>query len=119
MTYAFASADVPKINVIVGEAYGSAYVAMNSKHIGADLCLALDTAKVGVMDARAAARIMYEDEISSAADTKTALDEKADEFDQMQKGADAAARRGYVDNVIAGESIRKHLIYALQMFEMR
>jgi acetyl-CoA carboxylase carboxyltransferase component len=119
MTYAFASADVPKINVIVGEAYGSAYVAMNSKHIGADLCLALDTAKVGVMDARAAARIMYEDEISSAADTKAALDEKADEFDQMQRGADAAARRGYVDNVIAGESIRKHLIYALQMFEMR
>jgi acetyl-CoA carboxylase carboxyltransferase component len=119
LTYAFASADVPKINVITGEAYGSAYVAMNSKHVGADLCLALDTAKVGVMDARVAVQIMYEDEITKAADTKKALDEKAEEFDEQQKGAEAAAKRGYVDNVIAGESIRKHLIYALQMFEMR
>ena len=119
MTYAFASADVPKINVITGEAYGSAYVAMNSKHIGADLCLALDSAKVGVMDARVAAQIMCEDEISEAADTKTALEEKAKEFDELQKGAEAAGRRGYVDNVINGDSVRKHLIYALQMFGMR
>ena len=37
LTYAFASADVPRINVITGEAYGSAYVSMNSKHIGACL----------------------------------------------------------------------------------
>lgn len=119
MTYAFASADVPKINVITGEAYGSAYVAMNSKHIGADLVLALDSAKVGVMDAKVAAQIMCEDEISAAANTKEAWEEKAKEFDELQKGAEGAARRGYVDNVIPGEEIRKHLVYALQMFGMR
>lgn len=119
LTYAFASADVPRINVITGEAYGSAYVTMNSKHIGADLVLALDCAKVGVMDARVAAQIMCEDEISGAANTKEALDEKAKEFDRLQDGAEAAARRGYVDNVIPGDQIRKHLIYALQMFGMR
>lgn len=119
MTYAFASADVPKINVITGEAYGSAYVAMNSKHIGADLVLALDSAKVGVMDAKVAAQIMCEDEVSGAEDKVEALEAKAKEFDELQKGADAAARRGYVDNVISGEEIRKHLIYALQMFGMR
>jgi acetyl-CoA carboxylase carboxyltransferase component len=111
MTYAFASADVPKINLITGEAYGSAYVAMNSKHIGADLVLALDTAKVGVMDAKVAAKIMYEGAADSA--------EKEKEFDALQSGAGAAAARGYVDNVIDGESTRKHLIYALQMFGMR
>jgi len=119
LTYAFASADVPKVNVITGEAYGSAYVAMNSKHVGADLVLALDSAKVGVMDAKVAAQIMCEDEISDAADTKDALAEKAKEFDELQKGAEGAARRGYVDNVIEGESVRKHLIYAMQMFGMR
>lgn len=119
LTYSFASADVPRINVITGEAYGSAYVTMNSKHIGADLVLALDTAKVGVMDARVAAQIMCEDEISGADDTKKALEEKAREFDEIQDGAEAAARRGYVDNVIPGDQIRKHLIYALQMFGMR
>ena len=40
MTYAFANATVPKVNVIVGKAYGSAYIAMNSKSIGADMVYA-------------------------------------------------------------------------------
>lgn len=119
MMYAFASADIPKINVITGEAYGSAYVAMNSKHVGADLVLALDSAKVGVMDATVAAQVMCQDEITKEADTKSALEEKAKEFEALQNGAEGAARRGYVDNVIEGTSVRKHLIYALQMFGMR
>lgn len=119
MTYAFASADVPRVNVITGEAYGSAYVAMNSKHIGADLCLALDSAKVGVMDAQVAAKIMCEDEIAGAKDKKAAIAEKAKAYEELQNGAEAAAKRGYVDNVIEGEDVRKHLIYALQMFGMR
>lgn len=119
MMYAFASADIPKINVITGEAYGSAYVAMNSKHVGADYVMALDSAKVGVMDAKVAAQVMCQDEITKEADTKTALEEKAKEFEALQNGAEGAARRGYVDNVIEGGDIRKHLIYALQMFGMR
>ena len=42
LTYTFADATVPKVNVIVGKAYGSAYLAMNSKSIGADMvyCMA-------------------------------------------------------------------------------
>ena len=119
MTYAFANADVPKINLITGDAYGSAYVAMNSKHIGADLVMALEKANVGVMDSAAAAKILCEDEIKGAEDAKKALEEKKKEFDALQAGADAAARRGYVDNMIEGDSVRKHLIYALQMFGMR
>ena len=104
MTYAFASADVPRVNVIIGEAYGSSYLSMNSKHLGADLVLALDTAKVGVMDAKLAAEAVGVDEST---------------YREMQEGASAAARRGYVDNVIPVADIRKHLIYALQMFGMR
>ena len=50
---------------------------------------------------------------------KQALEEKKKEFDALQAGADAAARRGYVDNIIEGDLVRKHLIYALQMFGMR
>ena len=119
MTYAFASADVPKINVITGEAYGSAYVAMNSKHVGADLVMALDRANVGVMDSAVAAKILCEDDIKGSGDVKQALEEKKKEFDALQAGADAAARRGYVDNIIEGDLVRKHLIYALQMFGMR
>lgn len=119
LTCAFASAEVPKVNVITGEAFGSAYIAMNSKHIGADLVLALEGAKVGVMDAKSAAQIMYEDEISGQADTKAALEEKTKEFDEMQCNVNIAAKRGYIDNVIEASEIRKQLIYAMQMFGMR
>ncbi|MBO6109180.1 MAG: carboxyl transferase, partial [Eubacterium sp.] len=103
-TYAFASADVPKINVIIGEAYGSSYLSMNSKHIGADLVLAVDSAKVGAMDAAVAAKAV-------------GIDEK--KYFELQNGATGAARRGYVDNVIAVGDLRKHLIYSLQMFGAR
>lgn len=119
LTCAFASAEVPKVNVITGEAFGSAYVAMNSKHIGADLVLALEGAKVGVMDAKNAVSVMYDDEISKEADPKAALAEKAKEFDELQCNVNIAARRGYVDNIIEGSEIRKQLIYAMQMFGMR
>lgn len=119
LTCAFASAEVPKVNVITGEAFGSAYVAMNSKHIGADLVLALEGAKVGVMDAKSAVQVMYQDEISSAKDTKASLEEKTKEYDELQCNVNIAAKRGYVDNIIEGSEIRKQLIYAMQMFGMR
>lgn len=109
LTCAFASAEIPKVNVITGEAYGSAYVAMNSKHIGADLVLALEGAKVGVMDAKCAVQVMY-DEVK---------DEKVKEFDELQCNVNQAAKRGYVDNIISGSEIRQQLIYAMQMFGMR
>lgn len=119
LTCAFASAEVPKVNLITGEAFGSAYVAMNSKHIGADLVLALKGAKVGVMDAKSAVQVMYEDEIGKADDMKAALEEKAKEFDKLQCDVAAAASRGYVDNIIEDSEVRKQLIYAMQMFGMR
>ena len=48
LTAAFAESDVPKVNMITGNAYGSAYITMNSKHIGADMVFALNGAKVGM-----------------------------------------------------------------------
>mgnify|MGYP000097977210 FL=1 len=67
LTFAFANATVPKVNVLIGEAYGSAYVTMNSKSIGADMVYALPNAKVGMMDAESAVKIMYADEIAEDA----------------------------------------------------
>ena len=60
LTAAFANATVPKVNVVVGKAYGSAYVVMNSKSIGADMVFAWPNAEIGMMDAKSAAKIMYE-----------------------------------------------------------
>ncbi len=108
LTYAFANATVPKVNVIAGKAYGSAYLTMNSKHIGADLVFAIEGAEIGMMDAKSAARIMYEGE-------PEVIETKASEYAELQSSAVAAAKRGYVDNIIDSASARKHLIYAYEM----
>lgn len=109
MTAAFADATCPKVNLIVGEAFGSAYVTMNSKAIGADMVYAWPDTKVGMMDAKLAAKIMYAD---ASADV---LDEKAAEYDKLQSDVMAAARRGYVDLIIEPADTRKYLVAAFEM----
>lgn len=109
LSHAFADATVPKVNVIIGAAYGSAYIAMNSKSIGADMTYAWPTAQIGMMDANLAARIMYAD--SDAATIK----EKAAEYAEMQSSVMAAAKRGYVDTIIEAEDTRKYVIGAFEM----
>lgn len=109
MTAAFAGCDVPRVNVIVGKAYGSAYVSMNSKGIGCDLTFAWPDAQIGTMEADLAAKIMYE---GQGADV---IAEKSKEYAALQNNVESAAKRGYVDTVIAPEDTRKHLIYAFEM----
>ena len=109
LTDAFANATVPKVNVIIGAAYGSAYVAMNSKAIGADMTFAWPTAEIGTMDAKLAAKIMYAD-----ADA-TVINEKAAEYAALQTSAVSAAKRGYVDTIIEAADTRKYLIGEFEM----
>ena len=109
LTYAFANATVPKVNVIVGKAYGSAYVAMNSKAVGADMVYAWPTAEIGMMDSKMAAKIMYPQ--ADAAELK----EKAAEYAALQSGVASAARRGYVDTIIEAADTRKYVIGAFEM----
>ena len=106
---AFASATVPKVSVIIGKAYGSAYVAMNSKAIGADLTYAWNSAEIGMMEADLAAKIMY-----AGADAAE-LKEKAAAYAKLQSSVDSAAARGYVDTVIRPEDTRKYVIGAFEM----
>ena len=109
LTYAFANATVPKVNVVIGKAFGSAYVTMNSKAIGADMVYAWPTAEIGMMDAKLAAKIMY-------ANTDAAtINEKAAEYKELQSSPMAAARRGYVDTIIEPADTRKYLIGAFEM----
>lgn len=115
LTAAFAGTETPKVNLITGKAFGSAYVTMNSKHIGADLVFAVADAQIGMMDAKAAAQIMYSDEIAAAKDKTSVIDAKAAEYAELQSSPKAAASRGYVDTIIDAESARKQLVYAFEM----
>lgn len=115
LTYAFANATVPKVSLIVGDAFGSAYIAMNSKSIGADVVFAWPTGRIGMMDETEAARIMYADEIEKAEDKAAFLNEKAAEYAALQSSVESAAARGYVDDIIEPDATRKRLIAAFDM----
>ena len=97
------SATVPKINVILN-ATGSAYVLMNSKALGADVVYAYEDAKISVMNAESASKIIGGDDLQKTAEA----------FDAKQTAL-AAARRGYVDELIAPETLRKHVLAAFEM----
>ncbi len=109
LTYAFANATVPKVNVIIGKAFGSAYTVMNSKAIGCDLTIAWPGAEVGTMDAKIAAKIMYDGADASV------IDEKAKEYAALQNNVVSAAKRGYVDQIVEPADTRKYVIGAFEM----
>ena len=109
LTYAFANATVPKVNVVIGKAYGSAYVAMNSKAIGADMTYAWPTAEIGTMDAKLAAKIICDGKDSAA------INACAAEYAALQTSAESAAKRGYVDQIIEAADTRKYVIGAFEM----
>jgi acetyl-CoA carboxylase carboxyltransferase component len=109
LTYTFANATVPKVNVIVGKALGSAYIAMNSKACGADITIAWPDAEIGSMDATLAAKIMYEGQGAEV------IKEKAAEYAKLQTSAAGAARRGYVDQIAEPADTRKYVIGAFEM----
>jgi len=109
LTYSFANATVPKVNIITGKAFGSAYLTMNSKHLGADMVYALSNAQIGMMDADLAAQIMYDGEAGDV------VKEKSADYAKLQSSAEAAAKRGYVDSIIEPETVRQHAIYSFEM----
>ncbi len=115
LTYAFANATVPKINVIIGDAFGSAYVVMNSKGIGADIVYAWTDSKIGMMNAESAAKIIYSKEIKESNNFNAIIAEKTAEYNELQLSAVSAAGRGYVDSILAPEDTRKYLIGAVEM----
>ncbi len=109
LTYAFANATVPKVNVVIGKALGTAAIAMNSKAVGADLTFAWPDAQIGTMESKLAAKIMYD---GQGADV---INEKAAEYEALQLSATSAAKRGYVDGIIEAAETRKYVISAFEM----
>jgi len=115
LLYAFSEATVPKVNVIVRKAYGGAYIAMNSKHLGADVVFAWPTAEIAVMGPEGAANIIFRKEIAAAEDAIACREQKIEEYRNKFSNPYIAAARGYVDDVIDPVTTRPRLISALEM----
>ena len=109
LVYALANATVPKINVVTEKAFGSAYVIMNSKALGADITISWPDAQIGTMDANIAAKI-----ICDGKDAET-VSKAATEYAQLQNNVKSAAARGYVDEIIEPADTRKYVIGAFEM----
>ena len=109
LTCAFANATVPKVNVIMDKAFGTPYLAMNSKSVGADMVYAWPQARIGTMDPMMAAKIMY------AGEELAVIRERAAEYSGLQESAKSSAGRGYVDTIIEPADTRKYVIGAFEM----
>jgi acetyl-CoA carboxylase carboxyltransferase component len=115
LLYAYSEATVPKMTVILRKAYGGAYIAMCSRHLGADQVFAWPSAEIAVMGPDGAANIIFKKEIDEAADPVAARKEKIEEYKKNFANPYKAAVRGYVDDVIDPSQTRARLCAALSM----
>jgi acetyl-CoA carboxylase carboxyltransferase component len=117
LLYAFCEATVPKITVVTRKAYGGAYCVMNSKHIRADLNLAWPTAEIAVMGPDGAVNIIFRRELAEADNPDTRKTELVEDYRERFANPYAAARRGYIDDVIEPSQTRPRIINALNMLQ--
>lgn len=111
--YAYAEATVPKISVVTRKAYGGAYVVLSSKYMGTDVSYAWPSAEIAVMGPDGAANILYRKQIESAADPKAERARLTDEYRRTFLNPYAAARSGYIDDVIEPRETRPMIVTAL------
>jgi propionyl-CoA carboxylase beta chain len=114
LVYAYAEATVPKISVITRKGYGGAYVAMGSKHLGADVNYAWPGAAIAVMDGPSAINIIGRRELERADDVETARAEMVADYQQRFEHPYIAAAKGYIDDVIDPRDTRIKIAHALQ-----
>lgn len=117
--YAYSEVTVPLVTIIVRKAYGGAYLAMGSKHLGADVVYAYPTAEIAVMGPEGAAEIVFRKEIAKAEDPAAMREQKIAEYREKFANPYRAAMRGYVDDVIDPKFTRSKIITALRILETK
>jgi propionyl-CoA carboxylase beta chain len=117
LLYAYSEATVPKITLITRKAYGGAYVVMNSRHVRADLMLALPTAEIAVMGPEGAVNVIFRAQIQKATDPNAERQKLIDNYREKFANPFKAAEDGFVDEVIEPHLVRKRLATAFAMLE--
>ena len=113
LVFAYAEATVPRVCLVIRKAYGGAYIVMDSKAMGNDLCIAWPSAELAVMGAEGAVRIVHrrEDEQARA--------KLAEEYREKFLNPYVAAERGYVDLVIDPAETRQVLSRCLTTLQTK
>jgi methylmalonyl-CoA decarboxylase subunit alpha len=113
--YAYSEATVPKSTVILRKAYGGGYIAMCSRHLGADFVFAWPSAEIAVMGPEGAANIIFRNEIASAPDPDEMRKQKVQEYTDKFANPYIAAANGHVDAVISPQETREYLIHSIEI----
>ncbi|ARE39195.1 Acetyl-coenzyme A carboxyl transferase alpha chain [Rhodovulum sp. P5] len=114
MLFAYASATVPKITVIMRKAYGGAYIAMCSEDMGADRVLAWPTAEIAVMGAEGAVNILYRKDLAEAEDRAARAAELAAEYRAEFASPYLSAGMLFVHDVIQPRETRSAIALTLR-----
>jgi acetyl-CoA carboxylase carboxyltransferase component len=109
LVFAYGRATVPRICVILRKSYGGAYIVMDSKKMGNDLCLAWPGAELAVMGAGQASAILMR---RASAEEKAAFEA---DYTARLLNPYIAAERGYVDAVIEPAETRRFITRALDL----
>ncbi len=117
MLYAYSEATVPKVSLIMRKAYGGAYIAMNSKGMGADIVFAWPIAEIAVMGADGAANIIGRKRIEAAEDKDAERKKIIAEYEEKFMNPYVAAAHGFVDEVILPEETKARIVDAFVMLK--
>lgn len=109
LLYAYCEASVPKVSIILRKAYGGAYIALNSKGMGADMVYAWPIAQIAVMGAEGAVDIMFRHEIKASDNPERVRQEKIQVYNDAFMSPYIAAKTGIIDEVIAPEMTRQKI----------
>ena len=115
LLFSYCEATVPKITLVIGKAYGGAYIAMGSKKLRTDINYAWPTARIAVLGAEAAVKIMNRKELAKAKDPEALKKELIDDFTEKFENPYVAASLATVDAVLDPAETRPMLIKALEM----
>ena len=114
LLYAYCEASVPKVSLILRKAYGGAYIAMNSKGMGADIVYAWPIAQIAVMGAEGAVGIMYKHDLEKAENPEAVRAQKIEEYNENFMSPYIAAKLGFIDEVIKPEETRRKIRFAFE-----
>ncbi len=119
MLFAYASATVPKLTVVVRKAYGGAYLAMCAKSMGADTLVAWPSAEIAVMGAEGAVNILYRKEIAEAKNPEEERAKRIAEYKETVANPYFAASRGLVDEILEPAETRPYLAATLEVLKAK
>jgi acetyl-CoA carboxylase carboxyltransferase component len=117
LLFAYGEATVPKVTIILRKSYGGAYCVMSSKHLRGDINYSWPTGEIAVMGPKGAIEVLQSKKINAIENEEERaayIAKKEEDYKNKFANPYAAAKFGYIDDVIEPRNTRFRIIRALQ-----